>query len=1012
MKHVLTTLALAASTFALAPVAATAQTADAAAVQAEGSRIQATLRKPGQIVNNPAVTSYTEYSHENGKRVASTGVPGGVALNVTVPRKGEVPYNSGVHMKTTAPVSRGDTITAAFWARRVSGGSTRIPAFIQEAGGSYDTFAELQADVGSDWKLFTLSGSATRDFGAGELQLSLHTATDRQELEFGPAFIINVDGSGSSSSASTSAPAPGGAPQLDGDLASIETEAVRIYRTLPRASELANFPSVESWTEYSHANSQTLDAPGVPGGKAMRVFVKGRSANAYDSGLQNKNIVPIASGDTVAAVFWARAAKTPSGQGTVEMPAFIQQAGGSFTTFGALDASLSSGWSVCTLHGQAPASYGTDGLQVSLQTATGDQEIDVGPVFLMNMGAGGVDASAMPTGCVAAPSGSAPTGAAPAAAPQSQPATDIRKSGSIEPPRALRKDYARLVKDLPRGARLISQPVPTLEAHYGGEARMVKDRGVPGGEALEVRTAEAKPNSWDVNVNLPITEGVDVDDTVLLAVWAKAVDARNESQTAALQPIRIQESGGEYRSAAEGVAYLTNDWKLHYLPVKSANSFGAGNSGITYHLGLAPQTVRIGPSYLIKFPAGTDVQSLPKTRIDYKGRDANHPWRAKAMKSIDRHRKADLTVRVVDGSGAPVPNAEVRVAQEKHAFNFGTFVGHEFGEPKTEDERRIHEVVDESFNALTVPTYWADWGWAGPGSKEDEYRSTLAYVSERGFPYRAHTIMWPGERWMPSRILNAGTVAERRRLALEQVREVMETLRDTKTPPIGIELTNEPRDNRYFQENGDPKLVEDAFRLAHSIAPDLPLFINDYGILNNGGYNTANIEFYHEWLRDMLGKGVPVGGIGFQGHFSAGLTPPERLIELLEDFSEYDLPLHITEFDIETLDEDAQAAYTRDAVLASLSVPAVEAFIFWGFWEGDHWKPNAAMIREDWSRKPAYDAWRKLAFEDLWTDETVRTGRNGEATVRGMHGDYTVTVNGKTQAVSLDADGETVTVTG
>ena len=1006
MKHIIATLALAASAFTLAP-GAIAQTADAAAVQAEGSRIQATLRKPGQIVNNPAVTSWSEYSHENGQRVAANGVPGGVALRVGVPKKGANPYSSGLQTKTTAPVSRGDTITAAFWARRTSGGSTRIPAFIQEAGGTYTTFAEEQADVGSDWELFTLSGPAPRDFAAGELQLSLHTATGKQELEFGPAFIINVDGSGRASSSGSSAPAAANVPQLDGALAQIEKEAVRIYRTLPRASELANFPSVESWSEYGHNNAQTLNAPEVPGGKAMRVFVKGKLANAYDSGLQNRNIVPVASGDTVAAVFWARAAKTPSGRSSVEMPAFIQQAGGSYTTFGSLDSSLTSGWSVCTLHGEAPASYGADGLQLSLQTATGEQEIDIGPAFIMNLGAGDVDGSVMPKGCVAAP-----TGAAPAAAPRTSPTpSDVRKSGSVEPPRALRKDYAALLKKLPGGATLISQPMPSLDTAYGGESRMVKDRKVPGGEALEVRTAEAKPNSWDVGVNLPITDGVDADDVLLLAVWARAIEARNESQTAALQPIRIQESGGEYKSAAEGAAYLTNDWKLHYLPVKSANSFGAGDSGITYHLGLAPQTVRIGPSYLIKFPAGTDVQSLPKTRIDYKGRDANHPWRAKAMESIDRHRKADLTVRVVDSSGAPVPNAEVRVAQKKHAFNFGTFVGHEFGEPRTENDRRIHEVVDESFNALTVPTYWADWGWAGPGSKEDDYRSTLAYVAGRGFPYRAHTIMWPGERWMPSRILEASSVAERRRLALDQVREVMEALRDAETQPMGVELTNEPRDNRYFQENGDPKLVEDAFRLAHSIAPDLPLFINDYGILNNGGYNTANIEFYHEWLRDMLGKGVPVGGIGFQGHFSAGLTPPERLIELLEDFSEYDLPLHITEFDIETLDEDAQAAYTRDAVLASLSVPAVEAFIFWGFWEGDHWKPNAAMIREDWSRKPAYDAWRKLAFEDLWTDETVRTGRNGEATVRGMHGDYTVTVNGRTQTVSLDADGETVTVT-
>ena len=778
------------------------------------------------------------------------------------------------------------------------------------------------------------------------------------------------------------------------DMSQIEAEAVRIYKMLPRRSVILQQPTVDVWSSYGTESARTIRAD-IPGGQARRFKVTKVGANRWDSALQFPNAVEVEKGHVVHASFWARAAKLPKGKSASTVPVSLQKNGEPYDQVAYTELQVGPEWELHTISGRAPDRYETNGMVLNLQVAGDVHTLDMGPVFLNTLGPGSVSAVS-------------DTDAAPT------PASGYVATGPVDPdtlPPAVRDDVRSLIAKVPAGAQLLTTGALQADYAYGGDSRVVDDSGVPGGQALEVRTPESGDNSWDTGVNLPITDGVDEGDVLLLAIWAKATDASNESQTAAIQPVRIQESGGDYRSAAEGVAYLSRDWKQYFIPARSPVTFAAGDSGLGYHLGLAPQTIRLGPSYLLKFPAGTDVRSLPKNRLDYKGRDADAAWRARAMDGIDRHRRADLTVRVVDSSGAPVPGVEVRVAQQKHAFNFGTFVGHRFGEPETEDERRIHEVVDESFNTLTVPTYWADWGWAGPGSKESDYRSTLAYVAERGFPYRAHTIMWPGERWMPSRILEAGTVAERRRLALEQVREVMEALRDTETPPIGIELTNEPRDNRYFQDNGDPELVEDAFRLAHSIAPDLPLFINDYGILNNGGYNTANIEFYHSWLRDMLGKGVPVGGIGFQGHFSAGLTPPERLVELLEGFAEYDLPLHITEFDIETLDEDAQADYTRDAVLAALSVPAVEAFVFWGFWEGDHWKPNAAMIREDWSRKPAYDAWRRLAFGDLWTDETVRTDRDGQARVRGMHGNYAVTVNGRTQTVSLDADGETVTVT-
>ena len=773
----------------------------------------------------------------------------------------------------------------------------------------------------------------------------------------------------------------------------LEAEAVRIYEMLPRHSVILQLPGVEGYTSYGTAGDKEVRAKSLPGGVARQYRIGRKGTNPWDAAIQLPNAVPVAAGDVIHASFWARASKLPKGQSATRIPVSLQKNGEPYTQIAYAELEMTDAWQLLTIAGKATEDYGTGGMVLNLQVATAAQTLEMGPVFLNTLGKGDV-----------------PGAEAVAAEPAVMPAPAVVSVDSL--PREVRDDLAKLIAKVPSGATLISVPTVTEDVAYGGEARVVSDNGVPGGRALEVRTDRARDNSWDVGVNLPITDGVADGDIMLLSVWAKAVEARNEAQTAVMQPIRVQESGGDYTSAVEGAAYLSRDWELYYIPVKSSVDFRAGPAGITYHLGSTPQTVRIGPSYLLKMPSGTDVQSLPKNAVNYSGRALDAPWRAQAMERIDAHRKADLTVRVVDAAGDPVQGAEVRVEQTAHAFNFGTFTGHKFTEPRTAEERAIHKVIDESFNTVTLPIYWADWGWAGPGTHEDDYKEAIRYVARRGTPWRAHTVMWPGEQYMPSRFKAEMSPKARRKLVEAHVREVVTHIRDAELPPFAVDFTNEPRANRYFQENGNPDLVEDMFRLAHELAPGLPLFVNDYGILNNGGFNQAAIDYYHEWLRGMIGKGVPVGGIGFQGHFSAGLTPPERVIDILEGFAGYGLPLHITEFDIETLDEDAQADYTRDAVLAALSVPAVEAFVFWGFWEGDHWKPNAAMIREDFTEKPAYRAWRDLVFGELWTEATLRTNADGTVSLRGMQGEYVVTVDGQARELRLGAGGETLEVRG
>ena len=77
-----------------------------------------------------------------------------------------------------------------------------------------------------------------------------------------------------------------------------------------------------------------------------------------------------------------------------------------------------------------------------------------------------------------------------------------------------------------------------------------------------------------------------------------------------------------------------------------------------------------------------------------------------------------------------------------------------------------------------------------------------------------------------------------------------------------------------------------------------------------------------------------------------------------------------------------QAEFTRDILTVAFSLPAVDPFLMWCFWEGRHWRPDAAMYRRDWTEKPNGAMWRKMLYEEWWTDNAAQANSEGRFTTR------------------------------
>lgn len=220
----------------------------------------------------------------------------------------------------------------------------------------------------------------------------------------------------------------------------------------------------------------------------------------------------------------------------------------------------------------------------------------------------------------------------------------------------------------------------------------------------------------------------------------------------------------------------------------------------------------------------------------------------------------------------------------------------------------------------------------------------------------------------------------------------------------------------------DPDLGWDAvdeWWTAADDTTDTELYTNEMGALG-GQWQRSQ---YLDYIEHLVENDYPIDGIGFMGHHQqqwGQMLDVEDLLSGIDQFAQFDLPLLVTEFDIEILDRrnaqdvDVQVDYTRDFLTALFSKEAVEGVLSWGFWEDDHWRPSGAYYDSDWTLRENGEQYLDLVFEQWWTDESGETADDGVYATRGFKGDYEITaekgaLSGEA-TVTIDDDTDTVTV--
>ncbi|MEQ9454717.1 MAG: endo-1,4-beta-xylanase [Phycisphaeraceae bacterium] len=549
----------------------------------------------------------------------------------------------------------------------------------------------------------------------------------------------------------------------------------------------------------------------------------------------------------------------------------------------------------------------------------------------------------------------------------------------------------------------------------GGELERVRyqviddaDLGPAGnGRLIRMEIPGQMRQAWSVQIQAPTQTDLRQGDRMLGRVWLRCAKSMTGQ---AYAMFGLERSGPPHDKSVYVELTANTDWQQFDIAFEAHEDFAAGEATAVLHLGFDTQTIEVGGIELYNYRNSVELETLPTVDLSYPGREAGAEWREQALARIDQTRKGDLHVVVLDSAGRPVPDAQVTINMHRHAFPFGTAVALPGLIGDSPDDVKYREVLTKYFNHVVFENAMK-WRNHGIGTPEEIDRA-LDWLEQQNLPVRGHVLVWPGWNVLPEWLPDLADDPDALRAAVAE--RITSTVARYQGRITDWDVMNEAVTNYDLMDILGYEVMAEWFKLAELVSPQTPRYINDYGILTGGRQETGHQRAYYAIIQRLLEEGAPLSGIGVQGHVASSPTPPARVLQILDQFAAFGLPIKVTELDLSIQDRSLQADYMRDFLIATFSHPSVDGILVWGFWAGRHWRPEAGHFDHDWNILPHGQAWIDLVHGDWMTREHATTDHHGHASFRGFYGDYDVVVeaDGKRLELSfpLRNDGESLEI--
>ncbi len=254
--------------------------------------------------------------------------------------------------------------------------------------------------------------------------------------------------------------------------------------------------------------------------------------------------------------------------------------------------------------------------------------------------------------------------------------------------------------------------------------------------------------------------------------------------------------------------------------------------------------------------------------------------------------------------------------------------------------------------------------------RENEYfwrdaDSIVAFAKANHLKIRGHNLCWHNQapRWI---FTNATGDTVSKEVLLQRLKEHITTVVTRYKGSIyAWDVVNEAisdnpdeylRNSPWLRICGE-EFIARAFEYAHAADPDAQLFYNDYNEIN-----PVKREKMYRLVKSLKDAGVPIHGIGLQGHWAVNEPSEEELTATIKKFAGLGLKIQVTELDISVYPkehqarqrrpEDANTAFTPEKEEAQIEMckrcfkvfkkfrKDVTGITFWNISDKDSWLDN------------------------------------------------------------------------
>nr|AAW55667.1 xylanase [uncultured organism] len=219
-------------------------------------------------------------------------------------------------------------------------------------------------------------------------------------------------------------------------------------------------------------------------------------------------------------------------------------------------------------------------------------------------------------------------------------------------------------------------------------------------------------------------------------------------------------------------------------------------------------------------------------------------------------------------------------------------------------ETTLLDLISREFNAVTAENAmkWEEirpqldsWQW-------DIADQMVDFATRHKMHMVGHTLVWHSQ--VPAQVFldSSGQPLERDAL-LKIMKGHIETLVGRYKGRIATwDVVNEAieddgkwRQTSWFKGVGED-YIDHAFRFAHDVDPQAHLIYNDYNT-----FVPTKRDAIAAMAKKLKARGVPIHGLGMQGHIGIGRPDLTELEQTIEAFADAGMRVHITELDVDVL---------------------------------------------------------------------------------------------------------------